>query len=70
VVSGVVSAIAPAARAAQQFITAPGQITVRFWATKHDAGYYLVSPARLRVHGGLARTLLHNWAGIPWSELK
>ena len=69
VVSGGVSILAPAARAAQQFLTAPSQITVKLWATRHDAGYYLLD-APPWVNESQAKTFLVQWAGIPWSDLK
>ena len=33
-------------------------------------GYFVAYPPQLRGCEGLAKTLLHNWARTPWSDLK
>lgn len=63
-VSGGVGLIRPAAEMANQFLTAPDRITVYFWATKHQAGYYSSAGNRL------TKNFLHQWAGIPLRYLK
>ena len=63
-VSGGVSLIRPAAEVAHQFLMAPGRITVYFWATKHEAGYYSGAGSHL------TKDFLHNWAGIPLEDLR
>ena len=63
-VSGGVSLIRPAAEVINQFLRAPGEVTVYFWATKHQAGYYSSAGSRL------TKDFLHRWAGIPLEDLK